>query len=195
MIDLSEHLDEQQLSEYEDYIQVLNESIENGRDHEARIRAFRKIIKPVKIDHCIPFSDPYDLDQPLKVFHPSSRFIAELMHGGIHPPLSAHIAQKRLIVAKSGASAVVSKVDAEEWKSLNAPISAEYVIDNRLCHTETEGPLTYEQAIEYAIVVSLPVSVWGREHNQRQFYIIEKTDLPNRDLRNSWEFATEGIAA
>jgi hypothetical protein len=195
MINIEKHLTPDQLEDYREYRRVWNEAWANGSHHWLRIAKSRNELEPVHVEDCVPYAPPYDLDAPCAVLHPSPRFIAELMAGGIHPPLSALLEQQLLIIAKDGTSAVVSKVEAEEWRAKHAPIAGEYVVDNRRAHLEVEGPLTYEQAIEYTIMKDIPVAVWGRQHNQRQFMVVKKASLPDRSNRNSWKLADMELAA
>jgi len=195
MINIEAHLNADQLEAYRDYKRVWKESWQAGTHHWQRIAKAREDTQPVDVEHCVPYSPPYDMEAPCAVMHPSPRFIAELMAGGIHPPLSALLEQQLLIIAKDGTSAVVPKVEAAEWRAKHAPIAGEYVVDNRRAHLEVEGPLTYEQAIEYAIMKDIPVAVWGRQHNQRQFIVVKKALLPDRANRNSWKLADMELAA
>jgi len=41
----------------------------------------------------------------------------------------------------------------------------------------------------------IPVAVWGRQHNQRQFMVVKKASLPDRSNRNSWKLADMELAA
>lgn len=195
MINVEKHLTPDQLKDWRDYKRVWNETWSNGTHHWLRIARSRNELKPVDVEDCVPYTPPYDLDAPCAVLHPSPRFIAELMQGGIHPPLAALLNQKILLIAKSGKSEVVRKIDADEWRAVNGPIAGEYVVDNREAHLKVEGPLTYEQAIEYTIMKDIPVAVWGRQHNQRQFMVVKKTSLPDRSNRNSWKLADMELAA
>ncbi len=194
-MNIKNYLTSDQLANFLDYKHVWQKYWEAGTHHWQRIEASRHKLKPVQVDHCIPFTPPYDLEAPCAVLHPSPRFIAELMHGGIHPPLSAVLEQKILLIAKSGESAVVTYQNAPEWRAKNGPIEHECIVDNRRAHLQTEGPLTYEQAIEYTICKDIPVAVWGRQHNQRQFAIVKKSALPDRSTRNSWKLSDMKVAA
>jgi hypothetical protein len=148
-------------------------------------------VSPVEINHCVPYENPHDLDGTCPVMHPSGRFIAELMHGSIHPPITAHWNRKLLLVAESGKYEVVDQIDAAEWRAKNGPIKHEVVVENRECHLKVEQPLTYDEAIEYCIMKDIPRQVWDQNYtgsNRQKFWIIEREDLMGRELRNSWTF-------
>lgn len=194
MINIEQHLSSDQLEAYRDCKAQLKEVWSRGEHPWQRMAASRDEIQPIEVRDCVPYVLPYDLDAPCAVMHPTPWFVSELMRGGIHPPLSAQLEQKLLIIAESGKSAVVTKLEAPEWRAVNGPIKGEYVVDNRRYLTEVEGPLTYEQAIEYCIMKDIPVAVWGCQHNDRRFVITRKENLPDRSTRGSWKFADMELA-
>lgn len=186
---IMQYLSDDQIKDYRSYKASLEKAFLSAEHPQRRMDTARHEIEPVEVQECIPFNQPYDIDAPCAVVHPHPGFIAELMHGGIHPTISANLEKKILLISESGKSEVVAKIDAPEWRAKNGPIQAEYVVDARRCLSDIEGPLTYEQAIEYCIMISIPVAVWGRQHNKRQFVIIKKDALPDRSARDAWELA------
>ncbi len=189
MIDPRKYLDEKQRAEYDAYIAVRNQALKDGTHHWCRIAKSRDEIQTVEVEHCIPYADQYDLDAPLKVCHPSPRCVAELMAGGIHPPIEALNAQRLLFVLDDGSSEVVSRLDAPRFRAQHGErIQHEIVVENSRAHQEAMGPLTYEQAIEWIVLKDIPVDVWGREHNSPQFWIARRDELPaTRQYRNAWK--------
>ena len=191
MIDISNYLTEEQMNDYIAYIELRKQADREGWHHWHRIANSRETIKQEQVKHCIPFEG--DIDGPAPVLHPSDRFISELMAGNIHPPIDAVHNQKLLLIAKSGKYEVVSKIDAAEWREKNGPLEGEIVVDNRRCHEEVVGPMSYAQAIEYCILKDIPRKIWDQSFgsNYQQFWIISKDVLKDRTYRNAWKLNTE----
>jgi hypothetical protein len=186
MIDLRKHLTPNQFADCVDYFELRARAWDEGWHHWQRIEASRNRIEPVQVEHCAPFN--LDPDEPVKVLHPSPRFISELMAGGIHPPIDAVHSQKLLLIAKSGEHVVIDKLLAHQWRKDHGPIEHEVVVDNRRAHLEREQALTYEQAIEYCVKKDVPFEVWGKRHNRPKFAIVPRTSIPSdRTHRNDWK--------
>jgi hypothetical protein len=143
-------------------------------------------VKPVEVNHCIPYNDQFDFDNTISVCHPSGWFIAELMAGGIHPPIEAFHEQQLLIFGENDAVEVVRKIDAPKWRAQHG-MKGEYVIQNSRCHLERGDSMSYDEAIEFTMMKDVPQQVWGKSHNTPQYWIIPKDMLINRTLRNSWK--------
>lgn len=159
-----------------------------GLHYWQRIAASRITVSPVEVPYVAAWHDPYEPESPMKVTTASGRCIGELMAGGIHPPLEAHMAAKILLVGKSGKHVVVDQIDAPEWRRRLGELEGEWIVDYRRCHAETEGPLCLEDAIEYVTMKDVPQYVWGVKRNRRHFAIMERSRLPkDRKLRNAWK--------
>ena len=140
----------------------------------------------VEVHHAVPFTDPYDMDVPVKILHPSPRFISELMSGGIHPPIEAHH-NKMLHLKWDGGEVECKAIDAPAIRAQHRIIS-EVVIDNSAVHLTVAMPMSYEQAIEYCILKDIPADVWRRKHNRPHFAIVPRSALPkDRTHRNTWK--------
>ena len=189
MINLEKYLTKEQLETFVEYAEMRERAFEEGWHHWQRIARSRSKVTPVEVEHCVLYEHPYDLEATCPVMHPSGRFLAELMAGGIHPPIEAVHNQQLLIISKSGEYTVVSKRDAAEWREQHAPIATEIVVDNRRCHNEVEGPMSYEQAIEYCILKDIPRRVWdeSNNHNYQKFWIVNKDTVKDRTYRNAWQ--------
>lgn len=193
--------------EYSVYIELRNKAWNEGWHHWQRIAKSRTHVKPANVEHCVVFNDPYDLDAPVRVLHPDRRSVAELMAGGIHPPIEAIHAQRLRLVGSDGEVAECSRLEAPavRWRMNNKvtilqdeetgavtkhTTVSETVIDNSAAHLTVAMPMTYEQAIEWIIQKDIPFDVWGRQHNRPQFAIINKAALPKtREHRNSWRLS------
>jgi hypothetical protein len=195
MNEIKKHLSRAQYAEFRDYVELRKRAEREGWHHWHRIAGSRDIVEPVEVKHCIPYTQPYDLDAPIAVCHPSGRFIAELMLGGIHPPLDALQSQKLLIIGEDGKADVVDKVDAPQWRNDHG-MRTEYVVQNSRAHLETEEPMSYEAAIEYTLQKDVPYKVWGKKHNRLEFRIVKREALPaSRTFRNQWKMSDIGVAA
>jgi hypothetical protein len=178
------------LAAYNDYIELRSRAWREGWHHWHRIAQARDWLEPVEVQHAIPYTRPGDPDGGMSICHPSGWCVAELMAGNIHPPIDAILGQRLLLIANNGEHAVVDYVDAEEWRRLNGPIKHEAVVDNRRAHTETAGPMTYEQAIEWIVMKDVPSAVWSKRHNRLQFAIVPRSAIPSdRSNRNAWRLA------
>lgn len=197
MIDPRKYLDEKQRVEYDAYIAVRNRTLKDGSHYWCRIAKSRDEIKLFEVEHCIPWADQYDLDAPVRVTHPSPRCVAELMAGGIHPPIEALNSQQLLFVLDDGSSEVVGRLDAPRYRAQHGDrIKHEIVVENSRAHQEVMGPLTYEQAIEWIILKDIPMDVWGRQHNSPQYCIVIRDALPkDRTNRNHWKLSDFAEAA
>ena len=72
------------------------------------------------------------------------------------------------------------------------PISA-YVLGLDI-HSETVGPMTQEQAIEYLLMKNVPREVWDTPQagNRRRFAIVPRSSIPSdRTFRNAWILSQE----
>ena len=144
------------------------------------------------VDHCVPYTDPYDLEAPTKVLHPSPRCVSELMAGGIHPPIEA-IHNQRLVLTCENCGEIECRVVEAPAIRAKHKIKNEIVIDNSAAHLTVAPPMSYEEAIEWIIKKDIPFDVWGKPHNQPQFVILERTAMPSREYRNTWKM--ENITA
>ncbi len=185
MIDPRRYLDATQLKDYEEYRRVWNRCAGDGTHHWLRITASNPT--PIQVEHAIPYQSPYK--DHMSVCHPSGNFIAQLMAGGVHPPIEAHHEQKILLIAKSGEYAVVRQIEASKWCFENGPMEGAYVVDNRRCHEEIGEPMSYADAIEYCVMKDVPHEVWDKKYNQPRFWICKRETLPHRLLRYGWEMA------
>lgn len=147
-------------------------------------------LPPAKVEHCIAWEDPYEIDAPMKVTHPNPRCVAELMAGGIHPPVDAHWMAQVRIVSADGRSQVVAAINAPEVRRDLAPVVYEEIVDYSRCHNETIGPLSYDEAIEYILQKDVPKHVWGMTYNRTMFAIVRRDQIPSdRTFRNQWRLA------
>ncbi len=188
-----------------DYIALRQRAEREGWHHHSRIARSRDRISAVEVQHCVAFTDPYDLDAPVKVLHPSPRCVAELMAGGVHPPIEAVHAQRLRLVGSDGEVAECSRLEAPavRWRMNNKvtilqdeetgavtkrTTVSETVIDNSSAHLTVAMPMTYEQAIEWIIQKDIPFDVWGKQHNRPMMAIVPRTAIPkNRTHRNNWK--------
>lgn len=181
---------------YAEYVSQRIAHMERGTHYWQRIAAARDRIKLKQlmgelppVEHAIPYADPYDLDAPVRVCHPSPMCVHELMVGGIHPPVEAHLETKLLLINEDGSGDVVAKHEALAYRQKHS-VKSEIVVDYRRCHDETMGPLTYQQAIEWILQKDVPVEVWARDHNRPQFAIVPRSAIPkDRTNRNAWKLA------
>lgn len=159
-----------------------------GLHYWQRIAASRHFVEPVDVPYVGAWHDPFEAAAPMKVTTPSGRCISELMKGGIHPPLEAHLGAKILLVAKSGKYDVVDQIDAPEWRQRHGEIVNEWIVDYRRCHAETAPPMGLEDAIEYVLMKDVPHYVWGTKRNRRMFAVMDRSRIPkDRRLRNAWK--------
>jgi hypothetical protein len=194
MNEIKQHLSPAQYAEYRDYVELRKKAEREGWHHWYRLSASRDMVEPADVQHCIPYTKPYLLEG-ISICHPAPRFIGELMHGGIHPPLDALQSQKLLIIGTDGKADVVDKVDAPQWRNEHG-MRAEYVVQNSRAHLETEEPMSYEAAIEYTLQKDVPYKVWGKKHNRLEFRIVKREALPaSRTFRNQWKMSDIGVAA
>ena len=176
--------------EHSEYLQLRQRALREGWHHWLRIAASRDRIPAVEVLHCIPFTDPYDLDAPTKVLHPSPRFIAELMAGGIHPPIEALHNQRLRLETDDGTISSAIECTKLEAPAIRAKhkVTSETVIDNSAAHLTVGMPMSYEAAIEYCVMLDIPHDVWGVEHNRRMWAIVPRSSMPtDRTHRNEWK--------
>ena len=180
--------------EYNEYVALRTRAMNEGWHHWQRIANSRDRIPQVEVTHCVPFQCQYDLEAPVKVLHPSPRFIGELMHGYIHPPIEAFHNQMLEFKLEDGTFHQCKAIDAPAFRAKHKPVG-EVVIDNSQAHLQTALPMSYEDAINFCIMKDIPVDVWGKKHNKEQFAIIEKSTLPDRKTRNNWSLGEVATSA
>lgn len=196
MIDILRYLKPDEKSAYADYVTRRMDHMQRGTHYWQRIAKARDAIKFKQfkgelpaITHAIPYTDPYDLEAPVRVCHPAAMCVHELMVGGIHPPADAHLTTKLLLINADGSGDVVEKHAALAYRQSH-DVKSEHVIDYRRCHDEAMGPLTYAEAIEWILQKDVPIEVWGRQHNRPQFAIVPRSSIPSdRTNRNAWRLA------
>ena len=172
---------------YPDYIALRQRAEREGWHHWCRIAQSRDRIPAVEVHHAIAFTDPYDLDAPMKVVHPSPRCVAELMAGGIHPSIEAIHGQMLRLECEHCGPIECRRLDAPAIRATHT-IKGETVIDNSAVHLTVAMPMTYEQAIEWIIQKDIPFEVWGKKHNRPMMAIVPRTAIPeDRTHRNDWK--------
>jgi hypothetical protein len=194
-IDVFAYLKPHEIALYSDYVCARMAHMERGTHIWQRMAAARRKIKFDAIskqrgirrpDHAILWCDPYNLESPVKVTNPAPQCLADLMIGGVHPPVDAHHESKWLLLNSDGSGDVVASAEADAYRDKHAVV-AEHVIDYRRCHDEVLGPLSYDRAIEWILKISVPVRVWGVSHNAPMFRIVPRSSIPSdRTYRNSW---------
>ena len=105
--------------------------------------------------------------------HPDPNWMACAMHGGIVPPIETILALK------------------EEEKRQDF---VQHTLGPVRDAATPCGAMTEEEAVEYQVMQSIPIEVWGgwNEGNRPKMIICEKTRLPQtREWRNSWKINTE----
>lgn len=194
MIDLRKYMRPNEQSTYAEYVCGRINHMERGSHLWMRIAKARNVLMFRKgmgefrvVEHAIPFTDPYDLDAPVKVLHPDSMCLNELLMGGVHPPVEAHHDSKLLLINSDGSGDIMPKIESAAYRNRHDVIG-EYVVDYRRCHDEAMGPLDYESAIEWILKKDIPQAVWGANHNRRQFAIVPRSSIPSdRTHRNDWK--------
>ncbi len=156
----------------------------------ARIDAARARISPARVSHCVVFEDPDNLDAPMKILHPNSRCVAELMAGGVHPPIDAHHTVPLRLTGADGEVVECTRVEADfKKRAMQHPVE-EQILDYSRCHNEVMGPLSYEEAVEYVLQKDVPARVWAADHNRQMFAIVPLESLPkDRSRRNAWRLS------
>jgi len=125
----------------------------------------------VQTKYCVVYED--EIDGPAKVMHPDPNWMACAMHGGIVPPIETILALK------------------EEEKRQDF---VQHTLGPVRDAATPCGAMTEEEAVEYQVMQSIPIEVWGgwNEGNRPKMIICEKTRLPQtREWRNSWKINTE----
>lgn len=186
-------LTEEQQQTMAEYVELRERALEEGWHYWCRLDDSFETV-----DHCIAWVDPFDLDAPIRVAHPSPTFIGQLMKGGIHPPVAAHHNAQILLVSKSGDYRVVKQVDAPRARHEMKPILAELVVDYTDVHTQVMGALSYEDSIQYCLKKDVPVDVWGSDvaRNRCMYSVIRRSDLPQeRHNRQLWRLDEQGAIA
>lgn len=171
---------------FQEYIALRQRAMDEGWHHWQRIANSRDRIPAQEVHHCVAFEDPYDLDAPVKVLHPSPRFISELMAGGIHPPIEAVHAQMLRFECENCGTIEDTRLEAPAIHTKHK-IKSEMVIDNSRSHLEAAMPMTYEQAFEYCVLKDIPYYVWNAKRNRPLFKLLKKKELPDRMFRDSWQ--------
>ena len=136
------------------------------------------------IDHAIAYSPPGNQGGAATICHPSPRCIYELMIGGVHAPVDAHLTSKLLLINSDGSGDVMEKWEAGRYRRVN-DVVGEYVVDYRRVHDETLPPLSYEDAIEWVMQKDVPHEVWS---SGQGFAIVNRSSIPkDRTNRNAWK--------
>jgi hypothetical protein len=183
----------EQLATYQAYRQELAQHVAEGTSLRQRYLRAHQTLTPVETDLVCVWEDPNELDAPMRITHPSARYLAQLMAGGVHPPIEAHHGTLLLIVSKQdGRHRVCRRIEREKVRRELGPEFSEYLVDARLVQKETAGPMTVEQAVEYVIQKDVPAYVWKEEHNRPMFKIIKRDQLPtSRQFRDAWRLGVE----
>lgn len=114
-------------------------------------------LKPVQPDYVIVWEN--DIDSPMSIFTPSPEWMGQAISGGILPPVDAYLHDRKL---SDGEKATHPYVD---------PI----------------GPMTEEEAMEYAIKLIVPEHILNTNSNRPKFKICKQSAIPtNRDCREAW---------
>lgn len=141
------------------------------------------------VEHAIPYED--SLDGPVKVLYPAPNCVAELMLGGVHAPIEAHLEHRLLMINSDDSGDVIHKYEEGQYLKTH-DVVGQYVVDYRRVHDEVMVPLTYEEAIEWIMMKGVPYEVWANHHqqNRKKFAIVHRSQIPSdRIHRNAWEFA------
>ncbi len=159
----------------------------DGSAHHNRVAASRDQIDTVEVRHVIAFADPYDLDAPMTFLYPDSRCVAELMAGGIHPPIEVLHGLRLRLTYDDGTSTECDWRAASYFRATRKVIS-ETLLDNRIVDFVAAPPMTYEQAIEWIMQKDVPFEVWGKKHNRSMMAIVPRAAvLEDRTHRKSWK--------
>ena len=119
-------------------------------------------LQPIQPEYCVVWEN--DIDAPCKVSIASPEWWAMALHGGILPPVDAYIRDKLRDPTDQG--------NVKKEHPYAKPI----------------GPMTPEQAIEYFLMVVLPMDVWINKHNKPKFFICKRDSIPtDRSYRNAWK--------
>lgn len=117
----------------------------------------------VESKYCIVFED--QIDEPCKVLVPAPEWMAMALHGNLLPPVWVY---HRLQYDDTGA-----------------------ITNGHILHeTDTIGPMTEEEAIEYLIQKDIPIEVWISDSNRPRLKICSRDQIPSdRTFRNAWSLA------
>jgi hypothetical protein len=142
---------------------------------ERRLKwAFHHLGK-VNPKYCVIWEDPDTPEKPLKVEHPSPRWLAAIMNGGIHPSIDCYIRDKRI------------KEEYEQQHGSTAGFKWDDFGGASYPHADPEGPMTEKQAMEYLVRRILPFRVWAKQHNRPMFKIVPLSAMPiDKTFRNAW---------
>lgn len=128
----------------------------------ARELLAREFLVPVEPRFCILWDDPAEPDAPVKVTHPSPRWLAMALVGGFLPPVETY------------------------WRD------AERGDDEPKEHPYAHpiGPMSEAEAMEYLVMKDIPRRVWSEPSNRPRFAIVPRSSIPtDRTNRNAWRLA------
>lgn len=137
----------------------------------------------VQSKYRVVFEDPAAPEgSPCAVLIPDPHFLAQLLHGGIQPPIETCLADNDAYQAYLDAGNDPTKFN---WHDIDGGAKHPYAAPI--------GPMTEEQAIEYIIQKCLPRRVWDDPTaNYPRFKIILKESIPTkRTFRNAWRINNE----
>lgn len=134
----------------------------------------------VQSQYAVPYEDPNDLEDLVKVMHPDPNFMAAALAGGIVPPIEAYLADQKTTEAYEKEHGSQKGFD---WRNH----------EPQHPYAEPRGPMTEEEAIEYLIMKDVPTSVWRDYRGNRTIMKIVKRDTvpSNRVYRNAWRLNQE----
>lgn len=200
---------------FEEYKAINIQAQSEGWHHWFRISEAGYYLDPVEVEHCIAYTCPFRLDEvPMQVCNPNGMFIAELMAGGIHPPIEVlHNQKLRMVMSDDlidrssaeprrnilplipeGATplgggfyeVICTKLEAPSWRARMRRHS-EQVVDNADAHLTVAMPMSYRDALEFVMMKDVPFECWGLQHNKPMVAIVPRTALPSdRTHRNEW---------
>lgn len=195
MINIQHYLKPKEQSDYANYVAKRLAHIEAGTHCWMRIFRTQRLIdfkagqeSFPEIDHVIVYEDPFDMEAPVRVCRPQPMCVHQLLFGGVHAPIEAHLEHKLLMINSDGSGDVVAKFEADEYAKRHDVIS-QHVVDYRRVHDEVMQALSYEKAIEWIMMKDVPYLVWANNggQNRRKFAIADRSAIPHDcSQRNAW---------
>lgn len=188
-VDPRDYLTSDQIKDYEDYRKIRERANIERWSHWHRIVKARQHLRIVPVPHHIAWLDDREEGKPARITTPAPQFIAELMLGGVHPPIDAFWRLQLLTFGKDGHVEVIPRWKEEIFEHEHGGIAHQIAVDARRHHLETIEPMSYEDAIEFTLMKDVPSFVWAGGHNTKKYAIITQENLPKTRLfRNAWQF-------